>query len=150
MNAIQKSMRKNTLIQIFAGVLLYFLIQKKEKSPPKLTVGDVIPDGKDYVSEYFKDSEYFGQNKIPTDYYGNWLKLAKELDKIRKAFGTAILIKKGFNISESVYASCKAVEIYPQNNDYKRLMEVVQFIFINLNVKTVNELQNHNIYVEIQ
>jgi len=149
MNALQKSMRKNTLIQIFAGVVLYFLVTGKKEKKAVLTV-DVIPDGADYVSKYFKDSEYFGNNKIPTDYYGNWLKLAKELDKIRKAFGTAILIKKGFNITDPIFASCKAVEIYPQNNDYKHLMEVIQFIFLDLNVKTVTELSNKNIYVEIQ
>jgi len=149
MSTIKKEIRKNTIMQIAAGFLLYVLMRPQPVKTPVLSVGPVTPVAPDYVSTYFKDSEYFGKNVIPVDYYGNWLLMAEQLDKIREAWGTPVLIKKGYTIKEEKYAACRAVEIYPQNNNHTRFAEIVQFINGELLVNKIQKLSNNNIYIEI-
>lgn len=149
MSTIKNEIRKNTLMQILAGFVLWFFVASKDKKNPVLNIGNLEPLGPDYISEFFKDSEYFGLNVIPVAYYSNWLRLVKELDKIRRGFGAPILIKKGFNIQEEGFISCEAVEIYPQNNNYTRLYEVVNFMESELMLSVIQKKENNNLYLKL-
>ena len=144
--------KNNFINPLLMGVGVWYFLLRKPKKTGTLIVGDYEPIGVglDYQSQFFKDSEYFGQNSIPNDFYFNWLKLVKELDKIRVAFGTPILIRKGFNVKEPLFATCRAVEIHPQNNNIDQLNIVIGAIFSELNISNfLLASKNNNAYIQI-
>lgn len=121
---------KNSLFQIGVGLVAYFLFIRKKEPKKTLLVGDLLGEGTPYVSQYFKDSEYFGNYLIPELYHRNWLAMSKMLDKIRGRFGSAIVITKGYmpplnGLITDLFQTCLAVEIYAQNNDNDRMHSVI-------------------------
>ncbi|MGA9213169.1 hypothetical protein [Kaistella sp.] len=149
MSILNDKNRKSALIQVVIGVFMWLVLYPKKAKKMVLFVDYPEPVGVDYVSTYFKDSEYFGKNVIPLDYYNNWLLLAMQLDRIRTAFGVAIVIKKGFTVREEKYNTCQAVEFYPQNNNVDFLSDVINVIDSTLKYKYLKRLDNKNFYLEI-
>lgn len=143
-----EKLKKNTLFQIAVGVSLWWLFFSGKKKPViVLDVGLPEPETVEYESQFFKDSEYFKDSPKPLEYTANWLRLVRKLDEIRLAFGAPILIRKGYTIQESPFNMCKAVEIYPQNNNVSHLKDVIKAMQPRgLNVEY---LANKNIYLEL-
>lgn len=143
-----EKLKKNTLFQIAVGVSLWWLFFSGKKKPViVLDVGLPDPETVEYESQFFKDSEYFKDSPIPLEYASNWLRLVRKLDEIRLAFGNPILIRKGYTIQESPFNMCKAVEIYPQNNNVERLKEVINAM--QPRGLKIEYLASKNIYVEL-
>ena len=141
--------KNNFINPLLMGVGVWYFLLRKPKKTAVISTPGYEPIGLDYQPQFFKDSEYFGNNSIPYDYYKNWLEIAKDLDKIRVAFANPILIKKGFNIREPKFVTCEAVEIYPQNNNIQRLTEVIEFMKPELKFKIIEKKDNKNIYLEL-
>ena len=81
---------------------------------------------KDYT--YFKASEYFGNYPRPNNatYLANYDKLMKDLDLIRKNFGSAVKITTGYKASTlSMFQECKGVHIVAGNGNNEALNKVV-------------------------
>lgn len=125
---------KNTFFQVGVGLLVYFLFLRNEIKPikkePILIVGDLEGDGAEYSAIYFKDTEYFKNFPIPSQYVKNWNKLKRVLDAIRIRFGSAVLISRGYSptltglITDS-FQTCQSVEIRAQNGDNKTLSTLI-------------------------
>lgn len=145
----KNSLLKTGLVQMGLGLVMWLFFLRPVKKKGQLIVGDYEPVQLEYQPVFFKDKEYFGENSIPYDFYNNWLKLAIQLDKIRVAFGSPILIKKGFTIREEKYNSCSAVEIFPQNNNHQWLSQVVSTISKELDFVVLEKMPNNNVYLEI-
>lgn len=81
---------------------------------------------KDY--QYFKASEYFGNYPRPTNpvYIANYDKLMKDLDLIRKNFGSAVKIVSGYKASDlAIFQECRGVHIKATNGNNDALNKVV-------------------------
>ena len=152
----QKINYKNAGFQLGIGVLAYFLFLKPKVDQPKkptLIVGDLYDDGLDYQSTYFKQSEYFGKNEIPSEYQKNYTNLVRVLDKIRGRFGSPILISKGFERSgngviSNGFQNCTSVVLQAQNNNGTLLKNVIddmvrkgEISLIELNVLSSNQIK---------
>lgn len=128
---------RSILLMSAMGIAVYYFLnppkaEQKEPLKPFLDVGDLISDGidsgaEDYVAKYFKDSEYFGKHEIPKMYYQNWKVLRKQLDIIRAAFGSPILVKRGYEPhTDTAFNKCQAVSFYPKNNRYLELDTIIE------------------------
>lgn len=124
------------IINAFMGLILYSLIAaKRTENTVYLESAPVDPlTIESYTPKYFKDKEYFDGKVIPKDYYANWLYLAKELDKIRTAYGGPILVIKGYELPMNGLLSnkfniCRQVWIFPQDSNWTHLQNVTKTLF---------------------
>jgi len=148
-------------INALMGLGLYFMIKKftqvKTETVPLPNIGNTIdPVTTQYQSKYFTDKEYFGNYQKPDKYYANWKLLSMVLDKIRTAYGSAVIITSGYmptydGVIRESYNMCTGVIIYPQNNDYNYLFSVVKSLAgINtISVKKFNQTDSKQVYIEI-
>lgn len=122
---------KNQTKILYVGLILAFIMIWQKMTAKTTIVNNTVASVPQiitpYKAKYFSDNEYFASMPIPTLYYNNWVTLVKILDKIRTAFGSAVLISKGYvepcDCGEPLddYMMCKAVQIVPQNKDYNYL-----------------------------
>lgn len=145
---------------LFVGlVIAFFLIFQKMKSKTTI-VNNVVSTPAPvelYTAKYFTDNEYFASMPKPAEYYGNWIQLVKILDKIRTAFGSAVLISKGYiqpcDCGEPLdeYMMCRAVNIVPQNKDYNFLYQQALTLKVGgyINLKTLQQNENKSITIII-
>lgn len=154
---MQKVNKKELLIQLGFGIAFYLLIIKNQKKTPTVNVGNVVSEVlSDYQPKYFKNSEYFGEVAPPVSYLNNYKQLVMILDKIRTAFGSAIVITKGYEmpfdgIVRTPFNNCLAVQIYPKNSQYNNLITIIKTL-VNTNKISLNrwyEMESHQIYLEI-
>lgn len=147
------------------GVFLYWIIFKKLGA--KITEentnvsGATLPSGTAtqiqlYEAKYFKDSEYFKGQSIPAQYYDNWVKLVKQLDKIRTSFGSAVLIKVGFMPNDgksqlTLQNQCRFVVITAQNknNEFLYNQSMTLFAAKYIDVTLVQRLSSGEILITI-
>lgn len=168
-NIIQKINRMERTQKLYyafiLGVLLYWVIFKKLGAKVTETTttitGATLPSGtsqpiKYYTAKYFKDSEYFGTNPIPAQYYENWVTIVKMLDKIRTAFASAVLIKVGYlpwngTDKETLQNQCKFVVITAQNkdNDFLYTQALTLKLINSINPVTLQKLSDGSILITI-
>lgn len=79
-----------------------------------------------YLPKYFQFKEYFGNYKMPTDSasIANFNKLMKALDRIRSDWGSAIVIRKGFDPALSCHSVCSCVKFEAQNGKQRQLYDL--------------------------
>lgn len=147
------------------GVFLYWIIFKKlgatiTEENTNIS-GATLPSGTSqqielYEAKYFKDSEYFKDYSIPAQYYPNWVKLVKVLDKIRIAFGSAVLIKLGYLPHDGKSAitlqnQCRFVVITAQNKDNTFLYGQAMTLKIGkgIDVQLIQQMTDGSILITI-
>lgn len=154
--SVEKAIKQNTFLQIAGGVCLFLLFKDKmkEDKPIEVTIPELIltKPKEDSISEnYFSDREYF-KNGVVSSFLPNWYNLRTEINKIRKGFGSPVIISKGYTAGIDVFSIAKAVELYPENHQYQKLYDDVITLHNNnvLKVKLIKQQQNKALYVEIQ
>ncbi|RKS98234.1 hypothetical protein [Chryseobacterium defluvii] len=171
---IDKNLKNEILIGVCLSASIYYVIKKMQGSVTQTVVTEpsntgsentnpstgngstVTPVVTSYQAKYFKDSEYFGKNKAPEKYYNSWKALSMILDKIRIAFGSAVIITKGYEpvyngVILNSFNMCSAVQIYPQNNDYDHLFSVCKSLLNlgNISVKKLYQMDSKQIFIEM-
>lgn len=162
LNKYNKINTKEMALNAVLGLVLYFAIkrlntEKPVKKKPVLSVGNVVTDAVgEYKATYFKDSEYFGTEKKPEAYVNNWVYLSQILDQIRIGFGSAVLITKGYEkpldgVIRNGYNNCTEVCIYPKNQKYYDLQNVVTALINSgkISVSKWQMMSNNSIMIRL-
>lgn len=150
--AVNKIDYKNTFFQLSMGLIVYFLFIKqtiKADKKPNLIVGELEGLGLDYQAEFFQDKEYFKSFAIPENYLNNWNKLKYVLDTIRKKYGSAIVISRGYSPSETglitdTFQTCQSAEIYPQNGNVKLLKKIISDLVVTGQIMVLENIFTSN------
>ncbi|SEF62079.1 hypothetical protein SAMN05421847_0472 [Halpernia humi] len=145
---------KSIFLQSFLGVIGYFIFQSfNKKSVLSLGIGSA--DFTDYQPKYFTKQEYFKNFDIAAAYLKNWYGLSRIMDKIRIAFGSPVLISRGYekptNENLNDYNQCLAVDLTPQNKDVVKFKNTVQSL-IDSNQIQLSEfipLTNNNFKITV-
>lgn len=96
-------------------------------------------------AKYFQEKEYFGNYPRPTapEHIANYNRLIKSLDVIRAEFGSAVVIKQGYNSNDErlAYRVCKGVVISAQNGRNTELYDLIA------KLKLANKIETGTVYI---